>query len=353
VADVDVALTLQRHGLERFADRMDVRRASAFDVAAGATFVTSLVEHYRSAPHLIEFSAGRFYRAHLDLMTRHPRNEAADLIDILRVPGAVDDGVNTAEVEAVVTLVRALAADGRTGIGVISPFRSQADALEAALLAAFPVEEIERLGLRSATVHGFQGSEAATVIASFGLADGDAAARVRFVSDPHLFNVLVTRARERMTVVTSLRSATGIVGDYLTHAERGASAIDVAPTAEDPWTAGIAAELRRAGQVVRIGYPVGPWRVDLCVGDGDAAAGLICAVHPDGVAVHLARQRALLAAGWRLVDAFSSRWSGDCARAAVELVTAAAPLAGDRVDDHVVPVRPAFPVEGATARDHP
>jgi hypothetical protein len=357
VADVDVALTLRRHGLDGFADRMDVRRASAFDVAAGATVVTSLVEHYRSAPHLIEFSAGRFYRERLDLMTRHPRNEAADLIDVVRVAGAVDDGVNAAEVDAVVTLVRGLAAAGRTGIGVISPFRSQADALEAALLAAFPVEEIERLGLRSATVHGFQGSEAATVIASFGLADGDAAARVRFVSDPHLFNVLVTRARDRMTVVTSLRSPPGgIVGDYLSHAERGASPVvgtAEKPGSDDAWTAGLAGELRRAGRVVRAGYPVGSWRVDLCLDEGDGAVGLITAVHPDGVGAHVDRQRALLSAGWRLVDAFASRWSGEHARAAVELSTAGTPLAGDRVDDDVVPVRPAFPVEGTATRDHP
>jgi superfamily I DNA and/or RNA helicase len=38
------------------------------------------------------------------------------------------------------------------------------------------------------------------VVASLGLADDAAAGRHRFVADPNLFNVLVTRARRRMVV---------------------------------------------------------------------------------------------------------------------------------------------------------
>jgi hypothetical protein len=35
------------------------------------------------------------------------------------------------------------------------------------------------------------------------------------VADPHLFNVLVTRTREQMIVVTALTAADGVIGDYL------------------------------------------------------------------------------------------------------------------------------------------
>jgi hypothetical protein len=59
------------------------------------------------------------------------------------------------------------------------------------------VAELERLGLRVGTVHAFQGSEAHTVVAVLGLVDDDSPARVRFVSDPNLFNVLVTRGPVR------------------------------------------------------------------------------------------------------------------------------------------------------------
>jgi hypothetical protein len=87
----------------------------------------------------------------------------------------------------------------------------------------------------------------------------------------------------------------------------------------DGWVAALAEGLGRAGLDVRPDYPVGRWRVDLCAGAGPAAAGLICGVHPDGVAAHLERQAALLRAGWRLHDAFASRWGGNSARAVLDL----------------------------------
>jgi hypothetical protein len=76
-----------------------------------------------------------------------------------------EGGVNRAEVDAVVAAVRDLAERKTTGIGVITPYRDQTDAIEPALPAAFPVEDIERLRLCTGAVHAFQGSEADTVAA--------------------------------------------------------------------------------------------------------------------------------------------------------------------------------------------
>jgi hypothetical protein len=306
VSDVDVAATLRRHGLD---DRVDVRRVSAFDLAAGAAPVTWLEEHYRSVPHLIEFSADRFYTGRISVATRHPANDGLDVIDVIRTGD---------EVAATVSKVRELAAVGVTSIGVVSPFRAHADALEAALVEAFPVEELARLGLRVGTVHAFQGSEAHTVVAALGLADDDSPSRVRFVADPHLFNVLVTRARERMVVVTALTTAGGLVGDYLSVSEAPPPPPDPTPPA-DAWTGALATELARAVAAVCCDYPVGRWRVDLCLGTGVDAVGLVTRPHPDGPAAHRARQRSLTGAGWRLVDAYPSRWGGDPVRAALEL----------------------------------
>ncbi|MEU8313431.1 AAA domain-containing protein [Micromonospora sp. NPDC048169] len=359
VADVDVAATLRRHGLERFGDRLDVRRSSAFDVATGAAPVTWLGEHHRSVPHLIGFSARRFYGDRLELVTRHPRNERADVIDVVTVEGAsVVDGVNQAEVTAVLDLVRRLAADPPPGgIAVVTPFRAQADAVEAALLAAYDVDEIERLGLRSGTVHAFQGSEADVVIASLGLVDGDPPARHRFAAGPNLFNVLVTRARRRLTVVTSLRSPEGLVGDFLAYADRPPVAPEAVPVTG--WTAELAEELSRLGLPVRPGYPVGRWRVDLCVGGDADAVGVICGVHPDGAAAHLERQRTLIRAGWRLHEAFASRWAGDPIRAALELASGigaagpgseSGPDGPDGPGSESGPDEPAGPGTGGTAR---
>ncbi|WP_327025345.1 AAA domain-containing protein [Micromonospora sp. NBC_01739] len=322
VADVEVTATLHRHGLDRLADRLDVRRSSVYDLAAGAARVTWLAEHYRSAPHLIGFSGERFYDGRLELVTRHPRNEQADAIDVVRVDRAtVVDGVNQAEVQAVLDLVRALATDPPAGgIAVISPFRAQADAVEAALLSAYDLDEIQRLGLRTGTVHAFQGSEADVVIASLGLVDEDPPARHRFLADSSLLNVLITRARKQLTVVTSLRSPEGIIGDYLRYAEQPPTPpTGPATSASDPWTRALAVELEKLGLPVRVDYPVGRWQIDLCVGADTEAVGVICGVHPDSVAAHVERQRTLARAGWRLYDAFASHWNADPIRAALDL----------------------------------
>jgi hypothetical protein len=317
VADLDVSAALRRHGLD---DRADVRRVSAFDLAAGAAATTWLTEHYRSAPHLIGFSARRFYGGRITVATRHPVNERTDAIRVSSVPGAVSDGVNRPEVDRVVTEVRALAAAGTRGIGVVTPFRAQADALESALLAAFPVDQIEGLELQVGTVHAFQGSEADTVVVSLAVTDADPG-RLRFVADPNLFNVMITRARTQMIVVTSVNpaAANGLIADYLEYSDHPPR--PPAAGAARGWIASLAAEFERSGVSARPHYPVGPWHVDLCVGEGGAAYGAICGVHRDGAGAHIERHRSLGRAGWRLVDAFASRWGGDAARAALDLAT--------------------------------
>ena len=315
VSDVDVAEVLDRHGAD---ERLDVRRVSAYDLAAGAAPATWLTEHHRSVPHLIGFSARRFYADRIAVMTRTPAAEATDAIDVVKVPSATLAG----EVDAVLKVVGDLVAEGGRGIGVISPFRAQAEALEAALVAAYPVERIEELGLRVGTVHAFQGSEAEVVVVSLGLLPGDPAGRRRFVTDPHLFNVMITRARRRLLVVTALETADGLLGDYLTYAS---TALGHRPNISDlsgKWAGELAAELERLEVVVRVGYLVGPWVVDLCVGSDDEPVGVFCGPHPDGAEAHLERQRALHHAGWRLIDAFASRWADDPRRAALEIAAA-------------------------------
>lgn len=320
VADADVAGVLQRHGAD---DRLDVRRNSAYDVAAGAAPVTWLTEHYRGAPHLIGFSARRFYDDRITVTTRTPAADTTDAIDVVAVPAAtVTKGVNQAEVAAALQAVAALVAEGHHGIAVISPFRAQAEALEAALIDAYPVEKLTELGLRVGTVHSFQGSEAGAVVVSLGLVDGDAAGRRRFVTDPHLFNVMITRARRKLVVLSSLTAPNGLLGDYLRYAA-GPDRPMPALTASG-WAAQLATELDRAGVPVRPGYQVGSWRLDLCAGPPDTAVGIVCDVHPDGPEAHLDRQRSLHRAGWRLLDVFASRWGDDPRRAALEVAAAIA-----------------------------
>lgn len=322
LSDQQVASALAERGVSDLADRLDLRRNSVFDAALGVAGVQWLDQHYRSVPHLIEFSADHFYRDRIRLMTRHPRNEQLDAIDVVRVDGRRDkSGVNPDEVDSVRRIVQELADGGVTSIGVVSPFRAQADALESMLIEQFSPGDIRRMGLRVGTVHTFQGNERDVVVMSIALGDEDGGTSRRFVEDPNLFNVLVTRARKKAIVVTSVQNpARGLLADYLRYADHPPGPPGEGVPVSD-WVRRLDEELDRNGCPVRTGYPVGGWLVDVCIGEGEAATALECAVHREGIAAHLDRHRELDRAGWRLLDAYPTRWESDAVRAALELTT--------------------------------
>lgn len=303
------------HGLggER-ARILDVRRNSLFDAAAAASSVTWLDEHFRSVPHIISFSDRAFYNGNLRLMTQHPAVETRDVIHTIEVTGSRNgDGVNQAELETVIEQVRQLAEGGHTSIGVVSPFRAQADAIEEAILAEYGPEDIDRIGLRVGTVHAFQGSERDVVVASLAIAPDDAAGSLRFMQDPNLFNVMVTRARREMRVVTSVRRADlpdGLLAEYLRHADHAPGPVlDASPP--EGWAGEVFDQLQRFRLPVVGNYPVAGWSVDLAVGPPETVFGVECDVHPAGAATHIEQHLALRRAGWSLADAFQSRWLAD------------------------------------------
>jgi hypothetical protein len=343
-SDAEIAETAEALGLADVADRLDLRRVSTFDLAASAAPVEMLTEHFRSVPHLIGFSAQRFYADRLQVVTRHPRNESLDVIDVVRVdvdgPVGADSGrapraqgrggTVVEEVVEVERILTELLERGERSVGVVTPFRPQADALEAAILGRFSAAEIAAMQLAVGTVHRFQGGERDVMVLSLGLRDGDPVGRFRFVEDPNLFNVMVTRARSHMIVVTALRQPPqGLVADYLRYAdEPPAPPRGTAPTG---WEASIAAALAARGVVVRSGYPVGAWLVDLCVGTGDESMAIECGPHPDGSRAHLERRRVLHRAGWRQLAVFERWWAGDADAAAGHVLSV---LASPSPPDH-------------------
>ncbi|MCA1708496.1 MAG: hypothetical protein LC808_36545, partial [Actinobacteria bacterium] len=151
----------------------------------------------------------RLYGGGVRIATGSPATESKDCITLVRLTGGRDDvGVVPEEVDRTVVELRTLFRTGARSVGVVTPFRSQADALEEAALASFEVDEIEALDLRIGTVHSFQGIEWDIVIGSLGLGPDDSAASWRFVEDPHLLAVFVTRARERLVFLSRLTRRT-------------------------------------------------------------------------------------------------------------------------------------------------
>ena len=324
IADHAVDLELGSHELDRpdLAPLLDVRRNSFLDLAATTGRSTRLSTHYRCAPHLIDFSARRFYDGRLRSATNHPGRDRLDCIDVVRVTGTRTDAGNAVEATTAVELVQDLIDQRFDGsIGIVTPLRAQADRLEDLILDGLGPKEIERHDIAVGTVHGFQGAERDHMIISLVVDDDSPAGSMRFVENDNLFNVMITRARERVTVLTSLTEPKrGLVSAYLQHAELPSDP----PTTRGVggrWTRRVATYLRDQGLTVREGYPVGHETLDLVVGEGDDAVALECEVHPDGPDAHIRRRALLDSMGWVVGDAFESRWGHDLAEFAVRFQT--------------------------------
>lgn len=125
-----------------------------------------------------------------------------------------------AEGERVIRLLRQLVVAGvtRPDIYIITPFRIVAQELrrrieaDAGLLERLDVDPNEFLRSRVGTIHTFQGKEAEAVIAVLGAPTGaHQGARRWAASTPNIFNVMVSRAKQRLYVVGS-RAAWSTVG---------------------------------------------------------------------------------------------------------------------------------------------
>ncbi|WP_426571163.1 DEAD/DEAH box helicase [Aquihabitans sp. McL0605] len=317
LSDGQVRAALRTEGISELHDRPDLRRVSAFDLAASSSPVAFLDEHFRCVPHLIGFSAQRFYDGRLTVATRHPRNEHLLAIDVHRIDGERTKGVNQAEVTHAVDLVAELLASTTGSIGVVSPYRPQVDALRRAVGERIPIEQLQTGRVRVATVHGMQGAECDVVIASFNTSE---AGRSRaFLEDPNLFNVLITRARQRFVVLVAHDAPhQGLLADYLRWADHEPEQPPDAGPA-DPWTAAVAGVLHDQGTTVRAGYRVGRWTIDLVVGDRADAVAVATRVHPDGPQAHIERHLALDLASWRQAEAFPATFDGDAVATAMAI----------------------------------
>jgi hypothetical protein len=308
------------------AAKLDVRRNSAFDVAVANAAPITLDEHFRCDPHLFDLVAERLYGGRVKVATRSPATASVDCVEVRTVRGARDrDGVVREEVQAVLDELVALHQQGVRSVGVVTPFRAQADALEDAILEHLDAATIEVLDLRVGTVHAFQGNERDVMIVSLGVGDGGSAASWRFAEDPHLFAVMATRARRQLVIVHAADPpAGGLLAEWLARADSPPGPPAAVPVL-DEWTTSVARAVADTGVASISAYPSGRHLVDVCIGDDRSFLGVECSVHPDGPDAHIERHLALVRRGWHLVEGYPSRWADRRAELAVELARAVEP----------------------------
>ena len=152
---------------------------------------TLLREHYRCHPVIIGFCNEKFYHGELIILTRQ-ENRDSPLQVFRTVPGNhAREHVNRREIDVIAQEIfpRYGLRTKATTVGIVTPYRAQADALQ---------REPALGGAVADTVDKFQGQERSTIILS--TVDNDIS---HFADDDHRLNVAVSRAVDRLIVVTS------------------------------------------------------------------------------------------------------------------------------------------------------
>jgi hypothetical protein len=182
------------------------RAAGVFDESQKVGSGIILSEHHRCVPPIITF-CDRLCRYNLDIKTLEKESKLGSNLIAYHVEGNYEGHTNLQEIEAIDSLVKHLVESGYSvsapnddnTIGVISPYRAQADALYLSLHSSYADFTRESIG----TVHTFQGGQKSVIILS--TRQCRATDSFWFINRrPNLLNVTVSRAQELFILVGNL-----------------------------------------------------------------------------------------------------------------------------------------------------
>jgi hypothetical protein len=182
------------------------RTNSMFDLADYYSMNSVMLdEHFRSLPPIINFSNHEFYNDRIRVMRKDI--STSDALDIITVPdGKVDlDATrNLPEIEALVkTLHEIIIEDERknpdkpVSIGIISPFRAQVEQLKISVSKVLSDYMLKKHQVEIGTAHTFQGDEKDIILMSWAFANNSYPQSITFLQKPNLFNVAITRAKNK------------------------------------------------------------------------------------------------------------------------------------------------------------
>ncbi|MBR2526021.1 AAA family ATPase [bacterium] len=183
------------------------RTNSMFDVSDYYSMNSIMLdEHFRSLPPIIDFSNEEFYGGRIRIMRKDKVGDK--VLELVQVPdGKVDGNItrNLPEIEAVVKVLHELIVEDErqnpkkpVTIGIISPFRAQVDQLKISVSKVLSDHMLKKHQVEIGTAHTFQGDERDIMLISWAFADNSHSQSLTFLQKPNLFNVAITRAKNKM-----------------------------------------------------------------------------------------------------------------------------------------------------------
>ena len=262
------------------------RTNSMFDLADYYSMNSVMLdEHFRSLPPIINFSNREFYNDKIRVMRKESSNDT--VIDIVKVPeGKVDSDAtrNLPEIEALVkTLHEIVLNDEKNNpekpvtIGIISPFRAQVEQLKISVPKVLSDYMIKKHQIEIGTAHTFQGDERDIMLISWAFANNSFPQSITFLQKANLFNVAITRAKNKCINFVSHDLETMPDGhfrhyvSYLDNYKERKKLIQDAGidenTYKNPLEKTVAQEIREAGHKVNAGVEIAGLSADLMVDD--------------------------------------------------------------------------------------
>jgi len=360
---------------------------SLFDLAvtcAGETSVISLREHFRSHSDIISFSNRQWYGGSLRICTDYRRLRRlegkgpgvvwTDVDGRVQAPRG-GSAMNPEEANAICTAVEDLLVrrDFPGTVGVVTPFRAQANRISDMIFGKLPANVTDRAALIVDTAHGFQGDERDVMFFSPCIGpDLSRGAKYFLSSTGNLFNVAITRARALLHVVGS-RAACGHCGvpfveaftsyvESLGHEPAAQTAGQFDPN--DPrvgfWEGPFFEALKGAGLNPIPQYPVNQYRLDFAVVYGDTHLD----VEVDGELYHkewdgarckadIIRDIRLTALGWKVKRFWVYRVRDEMDQCVQEVIDALTPAIRQTVDKEGAIVTPSVSRPGQKREGRP
>lgn len=171
--------------------------------------VTMLDEHYRSKPELIAFSNQQFYANRLKVMQSRPGVSQLSALNFVKIDGRrTSTGRNSAERDYVLQEIQSHIKKYREvpvkpSIGVLSPFREQAEFLDKEIRKVLSADTLRDFLVLVSTPFGFQGEERDVMFLSMSI-DNESTRAAAYLNREDVFNVSITRAKQRQVVVHSI-----------------------------------------------------------------------------------------------------------------------------------------------------
>ncbi len=262
------------------------RTNSMFDLADYYSMNSVMLdEHFRSLPPIINFSNHEFYNDRIRVMRKDkPEENVLELVEVLDGKVDFDATRNLPEIEALVKRLHEIIVederknpDNPVSVGIISPFRAQVEQLKISVSKVLSDYMIKKHQIEIGTAHTFQGDERDIMMISWAVADNSFVQSLMFMQKPNLFNVAITRGRNKVINFVSrnprelpeghFRNYVSYMQEYQNRKEAVMSGEIDENIYKNPLEREVAEQIRELGHKVVAGADVAGLSADLVVDD--------------------------------------------------------------------------------------